>query len=217
MKLGADNKKQIYVLGAMGALALLLLVRTVFSGDDSGPTPVTPSSPSAALAGASATSNAAGSQTTAPSLPVATPGKGKKLRLIPNALDPRLHLDLLQGTEGLEYSGAGRNIFVAEADIPKVVQTPRVNKKEQEKQAEIARNTPPPIPQAPPINLKFFGFASKVGEPKKIFLSQGDDIFVAVEGDVVNRRYRVVRINPNSVDIEDTLTKNHQSIPLTLG
>ena len=85
MKLGADNKKQIYVLGAMGALALLLLVRTVFSGDDSGPTPVTPSSPSAALAGASATSNAAGSQTTAPSLPVATTGKGKKLRLIPNA------------------------------------------------------------------------------------------------------------------------------------
>ena len=72
--------------------------------------------------------------------------------------------------------------------------------------------TPPP-----PIELKFFGFASKPGEPKKIFLSQGEDIFIASEGDIVNRRYRVLHISPASVDIEDVLNNNRQSIPLTQG
>ena len=65
--------------------------------------------------------------------------------------------------------------------------------------------------------LKFFGFASKPGEPKRIFLSQGEDVFIAAEGDIVNRRYKVVRISPNAVDIEDVLYNNRQSIPLTQG
>jgi len=65
--------------------------------------------------------------------------------------------------------------------------------------------------------LKFFGFASRPGEPKKIFLSHGEDIFIASEGDIVNRRYRVLHIAPASVDIEDVLNNNRQSIPLTQG
>jgi hypothetical protein len=65
--------------------------------------------------------------------------------------------------------------------------------------------------------LKFFGFSNKPGEPKKVFLSQGEDIFVAVEGDIVNRRYRVLHISPAAVDIEDVLNNNRQSIPLTQG
>ncbi len=216
MKLGAENKKKMFILAGMGVLALVLLVRTFFSGDDSGPAPVAVASPTAALNGAAATANAAGSPSTA-TVPKTTANlHGKRPKPIPNPLDPRLHLDQLQGTEGVSYEGSGRNIFAAEAEIPQVVKSPRITKKDQERQAEIARNTPPPIPQPPPITLKFFGFASKAGEPKKIFLSQGEDIFIASEGDVVSRRYRVVKIGPNSVDIEDTLTKHTQSIPLTI-
>ena len=70
----------------------------------------------------------------------------------------------------------------------------------------------------PPINLKFFGFASKPGEPKRVFLSSQDgDVFIAGEGDIVNRRYKVLRIGPASVDVEDVLNNNRQSIPLTQG
>jgi len=65
--------------------------------------------------------------------------------------------------------------------------------------------------------LKFFGFANKPGEPRKIFLSQGEDVFIAGEGEIVNRRYKVVRISPNSVEIEDVLNNNKQTIPLTEG
>ena len=83
--------------------------------------------------------------------------------------------------------------------------------------AEASRPQLPVIQPPPPINLKFFGFASKPGEAKRIFLSQGEDVFIAGEGDIVNRRYRVLHISPAAVDIEDVLNNNRQSIPLTQG
>lgn len=217
MKLGAENKKQVIILGVIGALALVLVVRTFFFGDDSGPAPATAPSPAAALNGATATANAAGAAAPRPAAPV-TNARGKRPKPIPNPLDPRLHFDQLQGTEGLSYEGNGRNIFAATAEIPQVVKSPRLTKEQKKAQEYAAAHPPtPPIPQPPAITLKFFGFASKAGEPKKVFLSQGEDIFVASEGDVVSRRYRVVKINPNSVEIEDTLTKHTQNIPLTLS
>ena len=76
---------------------------------------------------------------------------------------------------------------------------------------------PPPPPPPPPINLKFYGYASRPGEPKKVFLSQGEDLFIASEGEIVNRRYKVVHIAPMAVEIEDVLNNNRQSIPLTQG
>ena len=78
-------------------------------------------------------------------------------------------------------------------------------------------NTPPPPPPPPPILLKFFGFANKPGEPRKIFLSQGEDVFIAGEGDIVDRRYRILHIGPGSVEVEDVLNNNRQTIPLTQG
>jgi hypothetical protein len=82
---------------------------------------------------------------------------------------------------------------------------------------EAATSGPPPPPPPPPINIKFFGFANKPGESRKVFLSQGEDVFIAVEGDIVDRRYKVLTISPMSVEIEDVLTNNRQSIPLTQG
>ena len=62
-----------------------------------------------------------------------------------------------------------------------------------------------------------FRFANRPGETKKVFLSQGEDVFVAGEGDIVDRRYRVLHISPTSVDVEDVLNNNRQSLPLTQG
>ena len=77
----------------------------------------------------------------------------------------------------------------------------------------VPQGPPPP----PPINLKFFGFANKPGEAKKIFLSQGEDVFIAGEGDIVDRRYKILHITPVSVEVEDVLNNNRQSIPLDPG
>lgn len=125
-------------------------------------------------------------------------------------LDPTLRFDLLKASEETEYAGKGRNIFhpfTPPPEIPEVETSPIVPENE-----ETVVDTPP-IP--PPIDLKFYGFASRPGEPKKIFLAQGENIFIGGEGDIVNRRYRIVKIGANSVEIEDVLNNNRQSIPLT--
>jgi hypothetical protein len=135
---------------------------------------------------------------------------GKKPARIPpsSSLDPSLRYDWLKASEDTQYQGTGRNIFRAEVDIPKPIVPVH-------KQQVVAVPQGPPPP--PPINLKFFGFANKPGEPKRIFLSQGEDVFIAAEGDIVDRRYRILHITPASVEVEDVLNNNKQSIPLTQG
>jgi hypothetical protein len=73
-------------------------------------------------------------------------------------------------------------------------------------------------PPPPPIELKFYGFATPAGGAKRIFLvAHNEDVFIAKEGDIVDRRYKVMKISANSVDILDVLSNNRQSIPLTQG
>jgi hypothetical protein len=128
-------------------------------------------------------------------------------------LDPRLRLDLLKDSERVAYEGTGRNIFQEHLeDIPKPI-APGMPGKPAEKPKWVPQGPPSP----PPIDLKFYGWASEPGEPRAIFLSKGADVFVAHEGDIVARRYKVIKITPNSVEIEDVLSNNKQSIPLTQG
>ena len=93
--------------------------------------------------------------------------------------------------------------------IPKVKVSPLLHE-----QQEQARLLPPP---PPPINLKYFGITNSRGEKPKVFLSQGDDVWIAREGDVVDRHYKIVRISPTAVEVEDLLNNNRQSIQLTQG
>jgi len=200
MKLGAESRNKVIAASVLGALALVLVARALLSS----------SSPSPAATTVSEVSPA-------PVAPAAKKPAAKAKQLVrrggpPRSLDPQLRYDWLKASEDMQYSGEGRNIFSAQAPIPKPVNngTTDANKS--------AENTgPPPPPPPPPINLKFFGFASKPGEPKKVFLSQGEDLFIATEGEIVNRRYKVMRISPMSVEIEDEMNNHRQSIPLTQG
>ena len=119
------------------------------------------------------------------------------------SLDPTLRLGLLASVEGVQYKGSGRNIFRGQEEAP--IPSP------------VAPALTTPATGPPPISLKFYGFASKPGESRKVFLSQGDDIFIAAEGDIVNRRYRIVHIGVNTVEVEDVLDQRRQVLPLTEG
>ncbi len=193
MELGAKNRKEVIALAVLGLIGSITTARMFW--------PSAPPPPPAAsqIASANATKPA-----------VRRTASGKFVKATEPRLDPTLDLALLRQSEQIKYAGTARNIFVAGSlpQIEAVRKNPALD--------HAGPVVPPPAP-TPPINLKFFGFASKPGEPKKIFLSQGEDIFIASEGDIVNRRYRVLHISPASVDIEDVLNNNRQSIPLTQG
>jgi hypothetical protein len=198
MKVGAENRVKLMVaLGLMAAAVLVLVVEFTRST----PTAAAPTSAVAPVSpqAAGAARPAAGGK-----------ARGRKLSTAPRSLDPTLRYAWLKASEDTKYEGTGRNIFLTQAEIIPTPEAP--GQTEKDKQSQTPQAQPPP-----PINLKFFGFTNKPGEGKKIFLSEGEDVFIASEGDVVNRHYKVLRISPTSVEIEDVLNNNRQSIPLTLG
>ena len=195
MQIGTENRKKVMWAGGLGVLALIIVGYEFFGSSSS---PVTAAQPAV---GATSTRTANARHTHS--------GKDK---VTEPRLDPTLDLRLLAETENTKYTGSGRNIFVAQAEpIPLPLAPVRVDKEN----LQLRPPEPPPPPPPPPIPLKFFGFANKPGEPKKVFLSSGDDVFIAVEGDIVDRRYKVIHIGPMSVEIEDVLYNNRQNIPLT--
>ena len=205
MKLGTENKKEMIVAAVLGVVLLLIVVYEFMPSSST----IASTTPTVA--------------TDSPALP-ATPARPAARRsLAPvkkerpaQSLDPTLQLKLLAATEAIKYEGSGRNIFVAQAEDVKIPTPLAPGQTDQKKAEEIYH--PPSQAAAPPIPLKFFGFASRPGEPKKIFLIKGDDTFIAGEGDIVDRRYKVVKIAPTSVDIQDVVVSGPpQSIPLTLG
>ena len=194
MQIGAENRTKLYwAVGLMVVAVALLVIRLLPSS----------AAPAAATAPpATAPGNVpATSQSTV---------RGKRINTQPRSLDPTLRFDWLKASEDTKYEGAGRNIFKAQVEIPKPVGNGTT---------DHAQKAPVPVlpPPPPPINLKFFGFANKPGEPKKVFLSQGEDVFIAGEGEIVDRRYKILHISPTSVEVEDVLNNNRQNIPLTQG
>jgi hypothetical protein len=191
VKIGAENKKQVRWMIVLLVLALLVgIYNLVDFGTSSASSPVQVSStPGTASAKKSSSSSL----------------------LADSTLDPRLRTDILAISQNKKYEAGGRNIFrMEEAPIPKMDGPARL--------AEMgppAPATPTPTPPPPPIPLKFYGFASKSNEPKRIFLADEGEVFVARQGDIVERKYKIVQINNTNVIIEDVLNSNRQTVQLT--
>ena len=206
MKLGIENRKQMMAAAVLGVFLLLIVVYQFMPS-------------SSTIASTAPVTTASEPGPTPLKAPRASPRRSSgsssvKKERAPQSLDPTLHLAQLAATEQIKYEGSGRNIFISQPDpvipIPQAPGTTDNTKGPGWKMPAVA--APPPIP------LKFFGFASKPGEPKKIFLSKGEDVFIAGEGEIIDRRYKVVRISPTSVEIQDVVGSGPpQSIPLTQG
>ena len=203
LKVGAENKPKLYIAIGLGIVVLLLVVRT-FSTYFGRSTPAAP---------------APARTTTGTSTPAPAPNSSANLAAYPHqateiasssALDPTLHPEVMEQAEHTTYTGTGRNIFSPDSVAPTPVAIPKVNHP-----IRPVPTGPPPPPPPPAIDLKFYGYSSANGGRREIFLLHGDDIFLAHEGDVVDRRYRVVSIRPFNVEIEDIPYHNTQSVPLT--
>ena len=209
MKVGAENRTKLIAAVALGVLALGFAATRFSTFFGGGSSEVTSASATHTVPSAAELSNQPAQPTSRNNS--RTRSTGKKTSGT-SSLDPTLHLDLLKASEDTKYEGTGRNIFrVFVEPAPRPVASVVTN-------PQVANNTPQAPPPPPPSNLRFYGFAtSRPDGAKRIFLYKNEDVFVASEGDIVDRRYKVVRISPNAVEILDVLSNNRENIPLSQG
>ena len=197
MRLGAENKKQLYLVIAMFSFIFLFggyQVYRMFGGSPARTNTLPPAQPVALQ--------------TAPGA-----AAGAEAQKLSNAsIDPTLHLGQLKRNESVEYSGTGRNIFSAESAPVKI--EPPIKTARDEPQVVVPQGPPPP-PKPPAIDLKYFGYTQAKDKSIKAFLVHGDDIFMAKTGEIVDHRYKVSSIAPGSVQITDLAYNNTQSLPIT--
>ncbi|MGH9776543.1 MAG: hypothetical protein ACRD50_16550 [Candidatus Acidiferrales bacterium] len=122
--------------------------------------------------------------------------------------DPALRFDLLEKIHKLEYTGSHRNIFSNVAPPP-------------DQARSHGKNPPvvtPPVDSEPPpiaVPVTFFGYAANPQTGKKqAFFTNGDDVYVVDEGGVLLKQFRVVKILPNSVELEQLSDGRHTTLTM---
>ena len=239
MKFGGD-KKQLRTLGILGLVLLVIIYWNYFSGPD---TPARQAPRSAATNTAPIPSLPSTTATTSRKTdekrrtqvdrraqefrPRVGPARPED-RPDPMTVDPTLRLELLARLEKVQISGGMRSLFdfsnVPMSDtgpIARIIPSPK--KGPASPKPFIGPMTKPPDPpkvvvqppQAPPIPLKFYGFTSgSRGANKRGFFLDGEEIVVASEGELIKRRYKVIRIGLANVTMEDTQYSQQQTLPI---
>ncbi|MBL8294678.1 MAG: hypothetical protein JNN08_22730 [Bryobacterales bacterium] len=242
MKVGAEPKK-VAILGVLGVAAVYLFYSNIIAPSSDIPPqarrPAGKAASTGALAIAQQAATPAPTRTGQPPrrrstrdtvrewTPTLKPRRPED-RPDPTKVDPTLRLDLLAKLQTVTYTGGGeRSLFdFSAAPPPKVPDIKILPKKgapgqpgapgaESAKTAAEAPTAVAPVkPKAPPVPLKFYGFISN-RDGRRGFFINGDEIFAVSEGQVVQSRYKIVRIGLNSAVISDTQFEGHQqTVPL---
>lgn len=127
-----------------------------------------------------------------------------------NVDNPRIRLDEIERARKTEYKTSGRNPFSAiQAPPPRVV--PRETKPPIGPQRPPA--PPPPPPLTLPSNVKFFGLGT-VPSSRLAFFTDGEEVYVVAEGEVLMKRFRILRIGNASVEFEEISSGRTATAPL---
>jgi len=207
---GSEDRKKMFAVGGFLLVAGAVLY---FELRDTGaPAVPAPAPVVVAIAPAGSSGNRVAAR------PGAVSGNAAKaVGVTSAALDPTLHMEAMLVSESVVYSGSGRNIFSANSApppiaIPKPISSARITAPPPVVQP-CPPNCPPP-PPPPPIDLKFFGVETSANGARQAFLLHGDDVFLALTGDIVLRRYRVISIEAKTIQVEDLQSHNRQTLPL---
>ncbi|HEV2215095.1 MAG TPA: hypothetical protein VGR64_07380 [Terracidiphilus sp.] len=193
--LGTENKRQVALVAGLLVVLVCVAGYELWNNFGGGSTPArTPATAAPAQAGGHATG-----------------GTGTEAQKLTNEdIDPTLHLAKLKESEDVVYAGTGRNIFSASStpEIPQPLKSARMDSKPKV-------YVPPSPPRPPVIALKYFGYSETTDRQLQAFFVNGDDIFIAKPGEIVDHRYRVGAILPGSVQVTDLGYNDTQTLPLT--
>jgi hypothetical protein len=127
--------------------------------------------------------------------------------------NPNLHFAPVERARKTEYKSAGRNIFSAVAPPPLVA---KENKIKPIREPSGPKPEPPVPPPPPPVlPVKFFGYGIVPnGTARLAFFTDGEETYVVGEGEILLKRFRILRIGNATVEFEDVSTGLHGTAPL---
>jgi hypothetical protein len=124
----------------------------------------------------------------------------------------QLHFPGVERARKTEYKSAGRNIFSAVAPPPLVVKPGKATR-EPYKQPMPEPPLPPPPP--PVLPVKFFGYGVVPNGTARIaFFTDGEEIYTVGEGEILLKRFRILKIGNASLEFEDISTGLHGTAKL---
>jgi len=130
---------------------------------------------------------------------------------VPN---PHIRMEDIERTRKAEYKGTGRNPF-SSAAAP-VARIPQPTEKKSEPYGP--QQPPPPVAPPPltlPPNVKFYGYGTgPSGTSRRAFFHDGDDVQILGEGDVLLKRFRIIRIGNDHLEFEEISTGRVGTAPL---
>ena len=206
------QKKQLKLLGALLVLLLLVLYWTWGGG----------SSPASSASGGMP---AAWSGLESFVLKTGKPGDRRTGREIPaDQINSSIHFEKLGQMEKIQPSLA-RNMFAFHTPPPSG--KPSRERPGAPKPADPAGGRGRPFvpgrtssatgPKAADIPLKFYGFRKDPqGKQRQAFFADGDDLYLAWEGDVVANRYRIHRITDTTAEVEEVASRTRKRLNLEM-
>ena len=120
--------------------------------------------------------------------------------------NPAPHTDRREAARKSEYKSNGRNPFSPIA--PQPPQTPdQVAKKKEFSGPQVE---PPPPALTIPANMHFFGYGTVPnGTARRAFFTDGEDVYIVSEGEVLLNRFRILKVNNASLDFEEVSSGRH--------
>jgi len=121
----------------------------------------------------------------------------------PIAVDnPQLHNDAVERARKTEYKSAGRNIFSRQLPPPPPKQV------RQDLVAPIVQQAPvTATPTVSPLPVKFFGYGTVPNSmSRRAFFTDGEDVYIVGEGELLLNRFRILRIGNANLEYEEIST-----------
>lgn len=128
--------------------------------------------------------------------------------------NPHIRMEEIGRARNAEYKGSGRNPFSLAAAPAQVAQ----NLKAEKKFENYGPKPKPPDPPLPPLtlgNVKFYGYGSVNGASRHAFFTDGEGVVqILGEGDVLLKRFRIIRIGNDHIEFEEISTGRIGTAPL---